>query len=46
MGSAFRHRAELTLLAGNDPQRYYEWPDSRQVRLHERGEVRQAAWSH
>jgi len=34
----------LTLLAGNDPQRYYEWPDSKQVRLHERGEVRQAAW--
>ena len=28
----------LTLLAGNDPQRYYEMPDRGRVRLHERGQ--------
>jgi hypothetical protein len=28
----------LTLLAGNDPQRYYERPDGDRVRLHERGQ--------
>jgi len=28
----------LTLLAGNDPQRYYEMPDQGRVLLHERGQ--------
>src|SRR5207245_1508424 len=28
----------LALLAGNDPQRYYEMPDRGRVRLHERGQ--------
>jgi alpha-amylase len=30
----------LTLLAGDDPQRYYEWPGSGPVRLRERGRCR------
>ena len=34
----------LTLLAGNDPQRYYEWPGHGHVRLQERGEARVPEW--
>jgi alpha-amylase len=34
----------LTLLAGDDPKRYYEWPGSQQIRLRERGECRQLEW--
>ena len=33
----FGLEANLTLLAGDDPQRYYEWPGSGRVRLRERG---------
>ncbi len=32
----------LTLLAGNDPQRYYEWPGSDRLRLCERGQCQGA----
>jgi alpha-amylase len=34
----------LTLLAGDDPQRYYEWPGSSHIRLQERGEAGLADW--
>ncbi|HZC69045.1 MAG TPA: alpha-amylase/4-alpha-glucanotransferase domain-containing protein [Nitrospirales bacterium] len=34
----FGMELNLTLLAGNDPQRYYERPDGDRVRLHERGQ--------
>jgi hypothetical protein len=34
----------LTLLAGDDPQRYYEWPGGEPVRLRERGGRDQIEW--
>jgi hypothetical protein len=40
----FGMELNITLLAGNDPQRYYEWPGSNHIRLHERGEVAKADW--